>query len=240
MRRLPAPFDLFLATLSGISAMYARGGHSYPRRSVRADGRLRRISPVTVPRPAVPAQLRRATGSSAWQGHEHAEGGHGRGVPPASGSYRVLGGGAMVEAGVLTFVAPGARPLAPQVTALPPLAAYHDPRWLFAFNQSWLGFTGVLAALLGVRSAVDAVLVRPALARGRPARRRGHAARVLLAAERGLRRRLPRRAARRRVRAGDGRGLPGRRHAQPGQRVSAWPAPCGHVHRGRGHRLADA
>ncbi len=68
-------------------------------------------------------------------------------------------GGAMVEAGVLTFVAPGARPLAPQVTALPPLAAYHDLRWLFAFNQSWLGFTGVLAALLLVRSAVDAVLV---------------------------------------------------------------------------------
>ena len=68
-------------------------------------------------------------------------------------------GGAMVEAGVLTFLAPGARPLAPQVTALPPLAAYHDLRWLFAFDQSWLGFTGVLVLLLLVRSAVDAVLV---------------------------------------------------------------------------------
>jgi hypothetical protein len=68
-------------------------------------------------------------------------------------------GGAMAEAGLLTFLAPGARPLAPQVTALPPLAAYHDLRWLFAFNQSWLGFTGVLALLLVVRSAVDAVLV---------------------------------------------------------------------------------
>ena len=44
---------------------------------------------------------------------------------------------------MLTFLAPGARPLAPQVTALPPLAAYHDLRWLFAFDQSWLGFTGV-------------------------------------------------------------------------------------------------
>jgi hypothetical protein len=68
-------------------------------------------------------------------------------------------GGAMAEAGLLTLVAPGARSLAPQVTALPPLAAYHDLRWLFAFNQSWLGFTGVLVLLLGVRSAVDAVLV---------------------------------------------------------------------------------
>jgi hypothetical protein len=68
-------------------------------------------------------------------------------------------GGAMAEAGLLTSLAPGAGPLAPQVTALPPLAAYHDLRWLFAFNQSWLGFTGVLVLLLGVRSAVDAVLV---------------------------------------------------------------------------------
>jgi hypothetical protein len=68
-------------------------------------------------------------------------------------------GGAMLEAGVLSFVAPWARPLAPQVTALPPLAAYHDLRWLFAFNQPWLGFTGVLVAILLARSAVDAVLL---------------------------------------------------------------------------------
>ena len=40
----------------------------------------------------------------------------------------------MVEAALLSFLAPSARPLAPQVTALPPLAAYHDLRWLFA---SW-------------------------------------------------------------------------------------------------------
>jgi hypothetical protein len=68
-------------------------------------------------------------------------------------------GGAIAEAGVLSFLAPAARPLAPQVTALPPLAAYHDLRWLFAFNQSWLGFTGVLVLLLVARSAVDAVLL---------------------------------------------------------------------------------
>ena len=68
-------------------------------------------------------------------------------------------GGAMAEALLLSFVAPSARPLAPQVTALPPLAAYHDLRWLFAFNQPWLGFTGSLVLLVLARSAVDAVLV---------------------------------------------------------------------------------
>jgi len=69
-------------------------------------------------------------------------------------------GGAMAETIVLSFVAPSARPLAPQVTALPPLAAYHDLRWLFAFNQSWLGFTAVLMLLVLARAAVDAVLVQ--------------------------------------------------------------------------------
>jgi len=68
-------------------------------------------------------------------------------------------GGAMLEAGVLSFVAPWARPLAPQVTALPPLAAYHDLRWLFALNQSWLGFTGVIVLILLARSAVNAALL---------------------------------------------------------------------------------
>src|SRR5580700_6472972 len=75
-------------------------------------------------------------------------------------------GGAMAEAIVLSFLAPSARPLAPQVTALPPLAAYHDLRWLFAFNQSWLGFTGVLVLLVVARSAVDAVLIMLAWPRG--------------------------------------------------------------------------
>ncbi len=68
-------------------------------------------------------------------------------------------GGAMAEAALLSFLAPSARALAPQVTALPPLAAYHDLRWLFAFNQPWLGFTGALVLLVVARSAVDAVLV---------------------------------------------------------------------------------
>ena len=76
-------------------------------------------------------------------------------------------GGAMAEAALLSFLAPSARPLAPQVTALPPLAAYHDLRWLFAFNQPWLGFTGVLVLLVVARSAVDAVLVMLAWPRDR-------------------------------------------------------------------------
>jgi len=75
-------------------------------------------------------------------------------------------GGAMAEAALLSFLAPSARALAPQVTALPPLAAYHDLRWLFAFNQPWLGFTGVLVLLVAARSAVDAVLVMLAWPRG--------------------------------------------------------------------------
>jgi hypothetical protein len=75
-------------------------------------------------------------------------------------------GGAMAEAAVLSFLAPAARPLAPQVTALPPLAAYHDLRWLFAFNQSWLAFTAVLVLLVLARSAVDAAMILLAWPRG--------------------------------------------------------------------------
>jgi hypothetical protein len=69
-------------------------------------------------------------------------------------------GGAMAETIVLSFLAPSARSLAPQVTALPPLAAYHDLRWLFAFDQSWLGFTAVFMLLVLARAAVDAVLIQ--------------------------------------------------------------------------------
>jgi hypothetical protein len=69
-------------------------------------------------------------------------------------------GGAAAETGLLSLLAPGARALGPQVTALPPLAAYHDLRWLFVFNQSWLPFVALLIGLLIARSAVDAVLVR--------------------------------------------------------------------------------
>ncbi len=72
----------------------------------------------------------------------------------------VAAGGAAAEAGLLTLLAPAARPVAPQVTALPALAAYHDLRWLFADRQSWLGFAALLTAVLLVRSALDTVLLR--------------------------------------------------------------------------------
>jgi hypothetical protein len=82
------------------------------------------------------------------------------------GLIALSAGVAMAEATALSFFAPSARALAPQVTALPPLAGYHDLRWLFAFNQSWLGFSGVLALLLLARSALDAVLLMLAWPRG--------------------------------------------------------------------------
>jgi len=68
-------------------------------------------------------------------------------------------GGAMAEAALLSALAPAAAPLAPQVTALPPLAAYHDLRWLFAFGHAWPGFTSVLVLLLLARSAADAIML---------------------------------------------------------------------------------
>jgi hypothetical protein len=65
----------------------------------------------------------------------------------------------VAETALLSWVGSGARALGPQVTALPPLAAYHDLRWLFAFGQSWPAFVGVLVGMLFIRSAVDAGLV---------------------------------------------------------------------------------
>ncbi len=68
--------------------------------------------------------------------------------------------GAMAEAAVLWAVAPAARTLAPQVTALAPFAVYHDLRWLFGYHRSWFGFTIGLAVLMLARSTVNTVLVR--------------------------------------------------------------------------------
>ncbi|MGH3271352.1 MAG: hypothetical protein ACRDN1_20160, partial [Trebonia sp.] len=73
---------------------------------------------------------------------------------PAGGFLRHRGlilaaaGGAVAEAGLLTLIAPAARPVAPQVTAIPVLAAYHDLRWLFTDSGSWYGFTGIMLAVL--------------------------------------------------------------------------------------------
>ena len=84
---------------------------------------------------------------------------------PAGGFLRHRGlilaaaGGAVAEAGFLTLIAPAARPVAPQVTAIPVLAAYHDLRWLFTDSGSWLGFAGIALAVLLVRAAVDTALL---------------------------------------------------------------------------------
>ena len=67
---------------------------------------------------------------------------------------------AMAEAALLSVIAPAARALAPQVTALPPLAVFHDLRWLYSAQRSWLGFAGLLTALVLARSAVIVLLVR--------------------------------------------------------------------------------
>jgi len=82
------------------------------------------------------------------------------------GLLLVAAGGALAEAGLLTLLAPAARPVAAQATALPVLAAYHDLRWLFADSQSWPLFAGTLTLALLVRSAVDMVMLRLAWPRG--------------------------------------------------------------------------
>jgi hypothetical protein len=69
-------------------------------------------------------------------------------------------GAAMAEAGLLIAFAPAARALAPQVTAVPPLAVFHDLRWLYSAQRSWLEFVLLLAGLILARSAVNSVLVR--------------------------------------------------------------------------------
>lgn len=66
----------------------------------------------------------------------------------------------MTEAGLLVTFAPAARTLAPQVTALPPLAIFHDLRWLYSTQRSWLVFGLLLAGLVLARSVVNTVLVR--------------------------------------------------------------------------------
>src|SRR5215467_271074 len=65
-------------------------------------------------------------------------------------------GTAMAEAFLLIVVAPAARALAPQVSALPPLAIFHDLRWLYSTERSWLWF----ALLLVARAALNTALVR--------------------------------------------------------------------------------
>jgi hypothetical protein len=67
---------------------------------------------------------------------------------------------AMAEAAVLIVLAPAALSLAPQVTALPPFAVFHDLRWLFGYNRSWPEFAVGAAVLVLGRSGLNAALVR--------------------------------------------------------------------------------
>src|SRR5215471_6892132 len=76
------------------------------------------------------------------------------------GLIGVCCGTAVAEAGLLVLFAPAARGLAPQVTALPPLAIFHDLRWLYSAQLSWLWFALLLAGLVAARSALNTVLVR--------------------------------------------------------------------------------
>jgi hypothetical protein len=100
---------------------------------------------------------------------------------PAEGFLRhrglilIAAGGAVVEGGLLTLLAPNARSVAPQVTALPSIAAYHDLRWLFTDTQSQLWFGGLVAAVLVARAALDVAMLRLAWPRGVPAPRASRA-----------------------------------------------------------------
>jgi hypothetical protein len=69
-------------------------------------------------------------------------------------------GTAMAEALLLTVLAPAARALAAQVTALPPLAIFHDLRWLYSTQRSWPWFSLLLIGLLVARAALNTALVR--------------------------------------------------------------------------------
>jgi hypothetical protein len=66
----------------------------------------------------------------------------------------------MAEAFLLIVLAPAARALAPQVSALPPLAIFHDLRWLYSAQRSWLSFALLLAGLLMARAGLNTALVR--------------------------------------------------------------------------------
>jgi hypothetical protein len=89
----------------------------------------------------------------------------GRGIPAERfvrhrGLIALAVGGACVQACLLTVVAPGARALAPQITAIPPLAVFYDLRWLFGYNRSWFGFGLTCVALVLARAAVSTLLTR--------------------------------------------------------------------------------
>ena len=84
------------------------------------------------------------------------------------GLITLSAGAAMAEAALLCWLAPPARSLASQVSAVAPLAVFHDLRWIYGYDRSWLGFAVLLAAVLGIRSALNTALARLAWPRGVP------------------------------------------------------------------------
>ena len=105
-----------------------------------------------------------------------------RGFLAHRGLIALAAGCAAAEAALLCAVAPAARALAPQVTAVPPLAVFHDLRWLFGYQQSWPTFALLLAGLIVARCTLNAALVLLAWPadRPRPAAREAFAAAVTL------------------------------------------------------------
>jgi hypothetical protein len=95
-----------------------------------------------------------------------------RGFLAHRGLITVCAGAAAAEAALLCWLGPPARALAAQFTALPPLAVFHDLRWLYGDQQSWPGFVLLLAALVAARSGLNAAVIRlawPASPFGAPA-----------------------------------------------------------------------
>ncbi|HZC39952.1 MAG TPA: hypothetical protein VE343_04700, partial [Streptosporangiaceae bacterium] len=86
--------------------------------------------------------------------------GRGTGFTTRYGLLAAASIGAMAEAALLATLAPAARSLAPQVTALPPLSIFHDLRWLYAFGGPWPVFALLVAVFLAARSGWNAVLAR--------------------------------------------------------------------------------
>ena len=72
----------------------------------------------------------------------------------------------MAEAAAVDLTAPSARALSPEVTALAPLAVFHDLRWLFGLGGTWPRFAATLAAVIAARSVLDAALAWLAWPRG--------------------------------------------------------------------------
>ena len=64
----------------------------------------------------------------------------------------------MAEAAAVSATVPSARVLAPEVTALAPLAVFHDLRWLFGFGGTWPRFALTLIVVVMARSVLDAAL----------------------------------------------------------------------------------